>query len=133
MNVQQNPFPRRFSQRRGFSLIALAIAMFVFSLILILVGTILPVEARAPHAGGSYAQAVWLAQHKIDQLRNAGAAKLERDSLAGLGLIDTNTNGTPKVNSDGSYSFTLMDNLVNNTKTACSSQATFRRAVPARC
>lgn len=90
--------------------------MFVFGMILILFGTIFPVATRAGHAGGSYAQAALIAQHKIDQLRNAGAAKLDGASLAGLGLIDTNSNGTPMVNADGSYSFTLTDNLVDNTK-----------------
>lgn len=90
--------------------------MLVFGMVLILFGTIFPVATRAGHAGGNYAQATFLAQHKIDQLRNAGAAKLDGISLAGLGLIDRNSNGTPIVNANGSFSFTLTDNLVDNTK-----------------
>lgn len=93
-------------------------------MILILFGAIFPVATRAGHVGGNYAEASFLAQHKIDQLRNQGAAKLDGVTLAGQGLIDTNSDGTPMTvpNPAGipagmvSYPFTLTDNLVDNTK-----------------
>ena len=95
MTVRQDAFPRNFPRGRGFTLIELAIAMFVFGMILILFGAIFPVATRAGHTGGNYAQATFLAQHKIDQLRNAGAAKLDGASLVGLGLIDQNSEWKP--------------------------------------
>ena len=116
--------PRRVPpERAGFTLVELAIAMFVFGMILVLLGAVFPVANRAGHVGGNYAEASFLAQHKIDQLQNLGAAKLDGPTLAGLGVIDAN-NGTPIVvpNPTGlpanmvSYSFTLTDNLVDNTK-----------------
>ncbi len=111
----------------GFTLVELAIALFVFGMILVLLGAIFPVATRAGHVGGNYSEASFLAQHKVDQLRNLGAAKLDSATLAGQGLIDTN-NGTPIVvpNPAGiptnkvSYSFTLTDNLVDNTKNGVS-------------
>ena len=101
--------------------------MFVFGMILVLLGAIFPVATRAGHVGGNYSEASFLAQHKIDQLRNLGAAKLDGTTLAGQGVIDTN-NGAPIIvpNPAGvpasmvSYSFTLTDNLVDNTKNGVS-------------
>ena len=119
---------RRVSPRRaGFTLVELAISLFVFGMILVLLGAIFPVATRAGHVGGNYSEASFLAQHKIDQFQNLGAAKLDGAALAGQGLIDTN-GGTPIVvpNPAGipagmvSYSFTLTDNLVDNTKNGVS-------------
>ena len=101
--------------------------MFVFGMILVLMGAVFPVATRAGHVGGNYSEASFLAQHKIDQLRNLGAAKLDGATLAAQGVIDTN-NGAPIVvqNPVGipagmvSYSFTLTDNLVDNTKNGVS-------------
>ncbi len=121
--AMRRPFRRSSPRRAGFTLVELAIAMFVFGMILVLLGAVFPVANRASHVGGSYAEASFLAQHKIDQLRNLGAAKLDAATLAGQGVIDTN-NGTAIVvpNPAGlpagtvSYPFTLTDNLVDNTK-----------------
>ena len=104
------------------------LALFVFGMILVLFGAIFPVVTRAGHVGASYSEASFLAQHKIDQLRNIGSTKLDGSSLAGQSLIDTNSDGTPMTvpNPAGlpagmvSYSFTLTDNLVDNTKAGVS-------------
>ena len=98
--------------------------MFVFGMIVILLGATFPAATRAGHAGGNYAEASLLAQHKIDQFRNLGSANLAGASLVSQGVIDTNADGTPMIvaNPAGlpagmvSYSFTLTDNLVDNTK-----------------
>jgi hypothetical protein len=128
MNVRRIPVTRRPPRRAAFTLVELALSLFVFGMILVLFGAIFPVATRAGHVGGNYAEASFLAQHKIDQLRDLGGAKLDGASLASRGLIDTDNNGKPLTvpNPAGlpagmvSYPFTLTDNLVNNTKNGVS-------------
>ena len=119
------PSPRRRAApaRAGFTLVELSIAFFVFLMTLGLFGAVFPVATRAGHVGGNYLEASFLAQHKIDQFRNLGAANLGATSLMNQGLVDA-SNGVPVVvpNPVGlpasmvSYSFALIDNLVDNTK-----------------
>ena len=100
------------------------LAFFVFFMILVLFGATFPVATRAGHVGSNYSQATFIAQHKIDQLRDIGFAKTDGNSLAGQGLIDISSGGVPIVvaNPTGqpstavTYNFTLTDNLVANTK-----------------
>ena len=114
----------RPSRRTAFTLVELMLALFVFGMILVLFGAIFPVATRAGHVGAHYSEATFLAQHKIDQFRNIGSTKIDGASLAGQSLIDTNSDGTPRTvpNPAGlpdgmvSYSFTLIDNLVDNAK-----------------
>lgn len=118
-------FPRRRAApaRMGFTLVELAIAFFVFLMTLGLFGAVFPVATRAGHVGGNYLEASFLAQHKIDQFRNLGAANLDATSLMNQGVVDA-SNGVPVVVSNPaglpasmvSYSFTLADNLVDNVK-----------------
>lgn len=119
------PSPRRRAApaQAGFTLVELSIAFFVFLMTLGLFGAVFPVATRAGHVGGNYLEASFLAQHKIDQLRNLGAANMGATSLVNQGLVDAN-NGVPVVvpNPAGlpanmvSYSFALTDNLVDNVK-----------------
>lgn len=123
-NIRRVSAPPRPARRTAFTLVEIAIALFVFGMMVVLFGAIFPISTRAGHTGGNYAEASFLAQHKIDQIRNLGFAKLDGLHLAGQGVVDTNSDGTPVTvpNPAGlpantvSYSFTLADNLVNNTK-----------------
>ena len=125
-SVSNNRLIRRRKKARhgGFTLVELMLAFFVFFMILILFGATFPVATRAGHVGSNYSQATFIAQHKVDQLRDIGFAKLDGNSLASQGLIDISSGGVPIVaaNPTGqpstavTYSFTLTDNLVANTK-----------------
>lgn len=56
-----------------------------------------------------YLQASTLARHKIEQIRQVGYTHLNRTDLTQLGVIDTT-----QVNTNGPFSFTVADNLVNS-------------------
>ncbi len=114
--------PRRRRARRGFTLVELAISLFVFGMMALLLGTVLPTLTRGQASSRGYAQAALLGQHKIDQIRQGGFSKLTGSQLAASGLIDTNPDATPVTapNPAGlpvgtnSYSFTVVDDLVDN-------------------
>lgn len=97
------------ARRRGFSLVESMLCIVLFGIILMLFGVTFPAMIRGSDKSASYSQAALLAQHKIDQLRQVGYAQLQDTAvLRSLGVIDTNLNG------DGSFAFTLVDNLVDN-------------------
>jgi prepilin-type N-terminal cleavage/methylation domain-containing protein len=95
--------------RRGFTLVELTISLFVFGMMIMLFGATFPVATRAGHVGANYAQASLLAQQKVDQMRDLGFAGMNGSSLLGRSIIDSSTK-----NADGSYSFTIVDDLVDN-------------------
>ena len=98
------------------------IALFVFGMMIALFGALLPIAGQGSRSGSSYAQAALLAQHKIDQARQGGFNKLTGSQMVNMGLIDANSDGTPKTatvpsglpSGTTSYSFTSVDNLVDN-------------------
>lgn len=110
MSISFPPRPRR----AGFTLIELTISLFVFGMMILLFGATFPIATRAGKSGGNYAQAALLAQHKIDQLRQAKLANLSAPKLIATGVADASP--APVVNADGSVtcSFTNVDNLVDN-------------------
>ncbi|BDI32334.1 hypothetical protein CCAX7_43850 [Capsulimonas corticalis] len=93
----------------GFTLVELAISLFVFGMMVLLFGATFPVATRAGHVGANYAQASLLAQQKIDQLRDLGFTGMNGSALYGRGVVDSATQ-----NSDGSFSFTVVDDLIDN-------------------
>ena len=93
----------------GFTLVELMISLFVFGMMVLLFGATFPVATRAGHVGANYAQASLLAQQKIDQLRDIGFSGMTGSALYGRSITDS---ATP--NSDGSFSFTVVDDLINN-------------------
>ena len=116
--------PDRPSGRRsaGFTLVETMISLFVFGMMTLLLGTVLPTLTRGQTSGRCYAQSALLGQHKIDQIRQGGFTKLTAPQLASAGLIDTNADTTPMTatNPAGlpsgttSYSFTSVDGLVDS-------------------
>lgn len=107
------PFPPQ-PRRAGFTLIELTISLFVFGMMILLFGATFPVVTRAGKTGGNYAQAALLAQHKIDQLRQAKLVNLSAPKLIAAGIADASP--APTVNADGSVTcaFSNVDNLVDN-------------------
>ena len=84
------------------------ITVMLLGMLLIIFGATFPVALSAGGAGAGYNQAVLIAQHKVDQLRQAGFTQLNQTSLNRMGIVDA------QPNADGSLSFTYADNLVDN-------------------
>jgi len=82
------------------------LALALFGIVILIFGATFPAMMKGSGASASYAQAVLLAQHKIDQLRQLGFAQLQDATvLKTMGIIDST------LNADGSYSFTQVDGL----------------------
>lgn len=120
---RQVDFSRAMRTRQtGFTLVELAISLFVFGMMLLLFGAIFPVVSKSGQAGSNYGQAALLGQHKIDQIREGGYNNLTAALLVSEKIIDSNADGTPKTaavpaglpGGTSAYSFTTVDNLVNN-------------------
>ena len=94
--------------RRGFTLLEVMLSMFVFLMMTLMFAAVFPFASRSTKFSGNYAQAALIAQHKIDQLRAAGASKLDYTDLSGLGIIDA----APVT---GPFSFTATDNIAHYT------------------
>ena len=80
----------------------------LLGMLIIVFGATFPIALSAGGAGAGYNQAILIAQHKVDQLREAGFSQLNQTSLNRMGIVDA------QPNSDGSLSFTYVDNLVDN-------------------
>ena len=93
---------------RAFTLIEAMLTVVLLGMLLIIFGAVFPLALSAGGAGAGYNQAVLIAQHKIDQLRQAGFTQLNQTALNRIGIVDA------QPNSDGSLSFTYADNLVDN-------------------
>ena len=89
-------------------MVELMAALGIFALILVLFAALFPVATRGTGEARAYAQAAFLCQRKIDQLRQSGYSRLNTTSLKSLGIIDTTSN------TDGTYSFNIVDDLVDN-------------------
>lgn len=88
---------------RGFTLVEVMIALFIFSLLMVMFTSSLLVAKSASTMNGQYAQAISLAQHKMDQLRAVGYGGLTYSELSALGIIDAAPTTTP-------YSFVSASN-----------------------
>ncbi len=107
-------------RRRGFTLVEITIAFSIFTLMTLACAAVFPVAMRAGHAGGSYAQAALIAQHKIDQCRQQGYSSIYGGSgavvakLSSVGIVDA---GSGHANPAGypagsvSYTFTAADDF----------------------
>lgn len=86
---------RHHRNTRGFTLMEVMIALFVFSLLMVMFASSLLVAKSASTINGQYAQAISLGQHKIDQLRAVGYARLTYQELCDPGIIDATPNAPP--------------------------------------
>jgi Tfp pilus assembly protein PilV len=92
--------------RPGYSLIEVMIATFLLSMGVLAFGALFPTAAKSTKMNGNYAQAVSIAQHKIDQLRAVGYGRLNHTELSNAGIIDAAPAVSP-------FSFSGVDNLAN--------------------
>jgi type II secretory pathway pseudopilin PulG len=117
----QKPLIRRQSrQETAFTLIEVALGMFVFLMMTLLFAASFPLISGQAQASDNQAQAAMLAQHKIDQLRSAGFSVLGSPggsssnnnaiTLAGLGIVDTGSISSG-FTVPYSASFTTVDNI----------------------
>jgi len=81
--------------RRGYSLIEVMVATFLLSLGVLIFSALAPVSAKAAKMNGNYAQAVSIAQHKVDQLRAVGYGRLNYTDLRAAGVIDASPTAAP--------------------------------------
>jgi type II secretory pathway pseudopilin PulG len=102
----------RSAPHRGFGLVEVIFSLFIFVMMALMFATVVPTAVRNSRYSSSYAQAVQLAQHKIDQVRDAGFIKCDGASLAAAGLVDSaipvSTNGD-----ENTYSFVTTDRLLS--------------------
>lgn len=92
--------------RPGYSLIEVMVATFLLSLGVLAFSALAPVSAKAAKMNGNYAQAVSIAQHKVDQLRSVGYGRLNHADLLAAEVIDASPGAEP-------YKFDTVDGLAN--------------------
>lgn len=96
----------RRQDRSGLTLMEVMISLFVFSLLIVIFSSSLIVGKSAAKINGEYAQAISLAQHKIDQLRAIEWGRLTYSELQEGGFIDSLPTSSP-------YSFLNVDGVAN--------------------
>jgi Tfp pilus assembly protein PilV len=92
--------------RRGYSLIEAMTATFLLSMGVLAFSALAPVSAKASKMNGNYAQAISLAQHKIDQLRAVGYGRLNYNDILLASVIDAAPTAAP-------FRFDTVDGLDN--------------------
>lgn len=91
--------------RSGFTLVEVAISLFVFACIAIIFAGSVVLAEKTSHVNGEYAQAISLAQHKIEQLRAIGFGRLNYTEMDDPGnIIDPTPTSSP-------YSFEQVDEV----------------------
>ena len=97
---------------RGFTLIEVSLALVVFMMMTLMFAAVFPTAMRAGEMSNRHAQATLLTQHKLNELRQAGYAKLDYTDLYNLGFVDVMT--SPPTTYPCILSFTQADGLVPN-------------------
>jgi type II secretory pathway pseudopilin PulG len=85
----------RIAGTGGFTIIEVAVAIMVFTFLMLIFASAMPMAKKAVEMNGQYAQANSLCQHKIDQLRAVGFGRLTYDELSDAGIIDTSPASLP--------------------------------------
>ncbi len=115
--VPAAPARRRRRGRSGFTLMEVAMAMMVFTMMTLMFAAVFPMAVRGAQHSSNYAQGTMLAQHKMDQLRTTGYIRLvDPAKLAPTGIIDNPQPAGYPIVSNGAttYSFTSVDSLVSD-------------------
>lgn len=102
LTKRRGPAARRL--RRGFNLIEVCLAAMLFAIGTLIFAALYPAAARGAKMAGSFAQAVSVMQHKVDQLRAVGYGSLDYTNLVATGLIDARGNTQP-------YHFETVDSI----------------------
>ncbi len=97
----------KHNRARGFTLIEVMIALFVFALVTVIFASSLILAKQSSKMNGQYAQAISLAQHKIDQLRAVGYGRLVYAELDDPeNIIDSTPTSSP-------YHFEHVDDIAS--------------------
>lgn len=104
--------PRPVRSAAGFTLVEVGMALVVFMMMTLVFAAIFPIAVRGSKMSDNYAQGAQIVQHKIDQMRTAGFAKLTYSGLTGAGIIDPMA--SPPATLPATYHFENIDNLVTN-------------------
>jgi type II secretory pathway pseudopilin PulG len=81
--------------QKGFTLLEEVIGIFIVAMVAIMVAAMFPLAHAASKINGNHAQAISLAQHKIDQMRAVGYGRLNHDDLEDAEIIDNNPQTQP--------------------------------------
>lgn len=101
---------RRSRQRRGYTLIEVAVAVFLMAMAVLTFSALYPTAAKSSRMSGNYAQATSAVQHKIDQLRAVGYGRLTYTELRSAGVIDASPTSVP-------FRFEAVDDLAQDLPT----------------
>ena len=114
--LQARPRPLKRRAQAGFTIMEVALALVIFTMMSVLFAAVFPMATRGAQYGGNYTQAAMIAQHKMDQLRSAGFARLDLSDLTNLAVVDTpQPAGYPAAAPSGmTYSFTTVDGLASS-------------------
>lgn len=104
--------PSRRKRRGGFTLIEVLVALVLVGAIVLIFGGSVIVADRAAHLNAQYAQAISIAQHKIDQMRAIGYGRVwdtvnDRPNYTEMndaGIVDDSPTASP-------FSFKLSDEV----------------------
>lgn len=99
---------RMIISKSGFTLVEVVVALFVFTLLMLVFASTISISLRASRLNSQYTQATSLCQHKIDQLRATGFGRIDYTDLraAGNPIIDSSPNTQP-------FSFVVEDNIAS--------------------
>lgn len=97
----------RRPRERAFTLMEVMVALFVFSLLVVVFSSSLIVAKSASKINGEYAQAISLAQHKMDQLRAIGFGRLTTEELVEGQFVDDDGRTTSP------YNFVVVDQVAD--------------------
>lgn len=98
--------------RTALGLIEVIFALFLFMMMALMFAAVIPVATRSSKYSSSYSMASQIAQHKVDEIREAGYAKCNGAGLDSLDLIDSAT-AIQTVGTAETFSFTTTDNLLS--------------------
>lgn len=71
------------------------ISLGVFSLLIVIFATSVPLAKKSSQVNGQYAQAISLCQHKIDQMRAVGYGRITYTELSDAGIVDDSPSTLP--------------------------------------
>lgn len=83
------------NRRRGYTLVEVAISVFLIGIAVLMFTALYPPASRASHMSANYSQAISEVQHKVDQLRAVGYGRLNYSDLLAADVIDASPNASP--------------------------------------
>ncbi len=105
---------RRIRHQRGFTMMEVVFAMVIFLMMVLVFAAVFPLAVTASKYSNNYNQAVMIAQHKVDQIRQLGgsALTLTAANLTNLGIVNSGSCAADS-NSGFACTFTNTDNIAD--------------------